>query len=63
MISENDEREDTSPIDRGLSYIWAMEAGGLTQDALAGKVGKTDAHINQYVQLPVPEPVREKPNV
>jgi len=48
-ISENDEREDVSPVDRGLSYIWAMEAGCLTQDALAEKIGKTQAYVSQYI--------------
>ena len=60
MISENDEREDTSPIDRGLSYIWAMEAGDLTQGALATKLGKTQGYISQYVAAAqLPEPVRK----
>jgi len=60
MIAENDEREDVSPIDRGLSYIWAMDTGGLTQESLAGKVGKTQGYIAQYITAArLPEPVRE----
>jgi len=60
MISENDEREDVTPIDRGLSYIWAMEAGNMSQEALAAKLGKTQGYISQYVSAAqLPEPVRK----
>jgi len=59
MIAENDEREDVSPIDRGLSYTWAMEAGSLSQEALGDKIGKTHTHISQYVlAAKLPEPVQ-----
>lgn len=59
MISENDEREDVSPVDRGLSYIWAMEAGGMSQYDLAETIGKTNVHVSQYVSAAgLPEQVR-----
>ncbi|MCB4790788.1 MAG: hypothetical protein LHV68_02770 [Elusimicrobia bacterium] len=59
-ISENDEREDLLPVDRGLSYKWAMEAGGKTQEALAADLKKTHAHVSQYVAaVELSWPVRE----
>ncbi|MCB4791935.1 MAG: ParB/RepB/Spo0J family partition protein [Elusimicrobia bacterium] len=59
-ISENDEREDLLPVDRGLSYKWAMEAGGKTQEELAADLKKTHAHVSQYIAATeLSEPVRE----
>ena len=58
-IAENDEREDLTAVDRGLSYIWAMKAGNMTQEALAAAIGKTHSHISQYVSAAgILEPVR-----
>ncbi|MCB4792592.1 MAG: ParB/RepB/Spo0J family partition protein [Elusimicrobia bacterium] len=59
-IEENDEREDISALERALSYKRAMDAGSLTQEQLAQKIGKTQAYVSQYIAVAcLPEDVRE----
>jgi ParB-like chromosome segregation protein Spo0J len=60
MFSENDEREDLSPIDRGMFYKRLMEVGHKSQYDLADDFNKAVAHISQYVAAAeLTGPVRE----
>ncbi len=59
-LSENEEREDLTPVDRGLTYKRLMELGKLTQEQLAKDLNKTQGYISQYVAAAeLAEPVQE----
>ena len=51
IASENSEREDASPFYTGFMYKMIMEAGNLTQDEMAAKLGKDRSVISRYLTL------------
>ncbi|MDD2233342.1 MAG: ParB/RepB/Spo0J family partition protein [Desulfitobacteriaceae bacterium] len=56
-LVENIQRSDLSPIDEGLAYVRLMEDYGLTQEQVAGRVGKgrpTVANLIRVIKLPEP---------
>ena len=50
-ISENDEREDFTPVDRGAYYKKALEVGGISQAELARRLDKTEACVSIYLAI------------
>ncbi|MDN4071433.1 ParB/RepB/Spo0J family partition protein [Fictibacillus terranigra] len=59
-LIENLQREDLNPIEEAQAYQKLMEHLKLTQEELAGRVGKSRPHIANFVRLlQLPEPVQE----
>lgn len=50
-IVENIQRRDLSPIEEAKSYKKLLDRGYLTQDELAGRMGKTQATISNKLRL------------
>ena len=50
-IVENIQRKDLSPIEEAKSYKKLLDRGYLTQDELAGRMGKTQATISNKLRL------------
>ena len=50
-IVENIQRKDLSPIEEAKSYKKLLDRGYLTQDQLAGRMGKTQATISNKLRL------------
>lgn len=50
-IVENIQRRDLSPIEEAKSYKKLLDRGYLTQDQLAGRMGKTQATISNKLRL------------
>jgi ParB family chromosome partitioning protein len=51
MLIENVHREDLNPIDEALAYKQLLSFPGATQTDVARQVGKSQPHINEYLQL------------
>lgn len=59
-LIENLQREDLNPIEEAQAYQKLMEHLKLTQEELAGRVGKSRPHIANFVRLlQLPEPVQD----
>ena len=50
-IVENIQRKDLSPIEEAKSYKKLLDRGYLTQDQLAGRMGKTQATVSNKLRL------------
>ena len=50
-IVENIQREDLDPIEVALSYQRLIEECNLTQEQMAGRVGKKRASVTNYLRL------------
>src|SRR5205814_410241 len=50
-FSENEEREDASPLYQAGLLQRMQDAGGLNQDQLAEKLGKSRPNVTQYLTL------------
>ena len=50
-LIENIQREDLNPVEIALSYRRLMEEYGITQEALADRVGKKRSTISNYIRL------------
>lgn len=50
-IVENIQRRDLSPIEEAKSYKKLLDRGYLTQDQLAGRMGKTQATVSNKLRL------------
>jgi ParB/RepB/Spo0J family partition protein len=50
-FSENEEREEVSPLYQAGLLKSMLDANHLTQEALAKRIGKTQARVNQYLAL------------
>jgi len=51
VASENDQRKDASPFYTAMVYQRMQQAGNLTQEALAAKVGKDQTVVSDYLIL------------
>lgn len=51
QIVENGQRKDLSVIEEARSYAGALETLGISQSALAEKIGKSQGYISQRVNL------------
>lgn len=59
-LIENLQREDLNPIEEAQAYQKLMEHLNLTQEELAGRVGKSRPHIANFVRLlQLPNPVQD----
>ncbi|MCM3164408.1 ParB/RepB/Spo0J family partition protein [Metabacillus litoralis] len=59
-LLENLQREDLSPIEEAQAYQKLMEHLGLTQEALAKRLGKSRPHIANHVRLlTLPEQIQQ----
>jgi len=59
-LIENLQREDLNPLDEAQAYKTLMERFGLTQEAIAEKVGKSRAAVaNTLRLLNLPEPIKQ----
>src|SRR5690606_4280411 len=60
-LIENIQRENLNAIDEALAYQQLTRDLGLTQEEVAGAVGKDRASIANYLRLlKLPEPVRKE---
>ena len=50
-LVENIQREDLNPIEIALAYEHLAETSGMTQELIAGKVGKSRASVANYMRL------------
>jgi ParB family chromosome partitioning protein len=50
-LIENIQREDLNPIEEAQAYKKLLEGVGLTQEALAERVGRDRSYITNYVRL------------
>ena len=50
-LIENIQREDLNPIEEALAYKKLIETVGLTQEALAGRLGRDRSYITNYLRL------------
>jgi len=50
-LIENIQREDLNPIEEALSYKKLIDTVGLTQEALAGRLGRDRSYITNYLRL------------
>ncbi|MFN2529992.1 MAG: ParB/RepB/Spo0J family partition protein [Pyrinomonadaceae bacterium] len=50
-LIENVQREDLNPIEEAHAYQKLIETVGLTQDALAARVGRDRSYITNYLRL------------
>ena len=50
-LIENVQRENLNPIEEALAYQRLIETVGLTQEALAGRVGRDRSYITNYLRL------------
>jgi ParB family chromosome partitioning protein len=50
-LIENIQREDLNPIEEAQAYKKLIEAVGLTQEALASRVGRDRSYITNYLRL------------
>src|SRR6185369_6137759 len=50
-LIENIQREDLNPIEEALAYKRLIESVGLSQDALAARVGRDRTYITNYLRL------------
>lgn len=50
-LIENIQREDLNPIEEALAYKRLIESVGLSQDALAARVGRDRSYITNYLRL------------
>ena len=50
-LIENIQREDLNPIEEAHAYKKLIETVGLTQEALAGRVGRDRSYITNYLRL------------
>ncbi len=50
-LIENIQRENLNPIEEAQAYKKLLEAVGLTQDALASRVGRDRSYITNYLRL------------
>src|SRR5688572_19605173 len=50
-LIENIQREDLNPIEEALAYKRLIENVGLTQEALAARVGRDRSYITNYLRL------------
>jgi ParB family chromosome partitioning protein len=50
-LIENIQREDLNPIEEAQAYRKLIETVGLTQEALAGRVGRDRSYITNYLRL------------
>ena len=50
-LIENIQREDLNPIEEALAYKKLIETVGLTQEALASRVGRDRSYITNYLRL------------
>jgi len=50
-VVENLQREDLNPIEEALAYQTLLEEFGLTQEALAGRIGKSRPYVSNTVRL------------
>ena len=50
-LIENIQREDLNPIEEAQAYKKLIETVGLTQEALAGRVGRDRSYITNYLRL------------
>src|SRR5690348_1652431 len=50
-LIENIQREDLNPIEEALAYQRLIENVGLTQEALAARVGRDRSYITNYLRL------------
>jgi ParB family chromosome partitioning protein len=50
-LVENLQREDLNPMERARAYRGLMDDFGLTQDAIAGRVGRSQASVANTVRL------------
>jgi len=59
-LIENLQREDLNPLDEAQAYKVLMEKFGLTQEAIAERVGKSRAAVaNTLRLLNLPEPIKQ----
>ena len=58
-IIENVQREDLNPLEEAMAYSALMDRFRLTQDQVAGRVGKSRSHVANTLRLTaLPEEVR-----
>jgi ParB family chromosome partitioning protein len=50
-LIENIQREDLNPIEEAQAYRNLIDTVGLTQDALAGRLGRDRSYITNYIRL------------
>ena len=50
-LIENIQREDLNPIEEAQAYKKLIETVGLTQEALAGRLGRDRSYITNYLRL------------
>ncbi|MFQ3546280.1 ParB/RepB/Spo0J family partition protein [Halobacillus rhizosphaerae] len=50
-LLENLQREDLTPVEEAMAYQSLMKELGVTQDQLAGRLGKSRSHIANLVRL------------
>jgi ParB family chromosome partitioning protein len=50
-LIENIQREDLNPIEEAIAYKRLIESVGLSQDALAARVGRDRSYITNYLRL------------
>ena len=50
-LIENIQREDLNPIEEAQAYKKLIETVGLTQESLAGRVGRDRSYITNYLRL------------
>lgn len=50
-LIENIQREDLNPIEEALAYKKLIETVGLTQEALATRIGRDRSYITNYLRL------------
>jgi ParB family transcriptional regulator, chromosome partitioning protein len=59
-LVENLQREDLNPIEEAHAYQKLIENVGLTQEALAGRVGRDRSYITNYLRLlKLPDDIQE----
>jgi ParB family transcriptional regulator, chromosome partitioning protein len=59
-LIENVQREDLNPIEEAQAYSKLIEAVGLTQEALAERVGRDRSYITNYLRLlKLPEDIQQ----
>jgi ParB family transcriptional regulator, chromosome partitioning protein len=61
QLVENLHRKDLNPLEEAASYRRLMDEFGLTQEQVAGRLGRSVAAVNQTLRLlDLPERVREE---
>jgi ParB family chromosome partitioning protein len=59
-IVENIQRENFNPVEEADAYYRLMTEFGLTQDQVAGRVGKSRSAVANFLRLRhLPQPIRE----